>query len=323
MMKLADYLLSTPGIQWRYAAQMGIRHAVGRLPGGRMEKTARSLDLLRAMQQTYEDNGFHLAVLEPAPSNQKIKLGLPGRDEEIETMCSLIRNMGKLGIEVLCYNFVAHFNWVRTRFNIPERGDALVTGYRHADLDQEAMTEDGEVTAEELWANFAYLQKAIVPAAEEAGVRLALHPDDPPQPVIQHIARILVSADAMERAVNLVPSPNAGIAMCQATFRMMGEDVLSCIERFGKAGKINLVHFRDVRGNRDEFHETFHDNGMTDMAACVRAYRDAGYDGYIRVDHVPTMAGEENRRPGYESLGRLFAVGYLKGLMEMAEGETR
>lgn len=323
MMKLADYLLSTPDIQWRYAAQMGIRHAVGRLPDGRMEETARSIDLLRAMQKTYEDNGFHLAVLEPAPSNRKIKLGLPGRDGEIETMCSLIRNMGELGIEVLCYNFVAHFNWVRTRFDIKERGGALVTGYRHADLDQEAMTEDGELTAEKLWENFAYLQKAIVPAAEEAGVKLALHPDDPPQPVIQHIARILISADAMERAVNLVPSPNMGVAMCQATFRMMGEEVVSCIERFGRAGKINLVHFRDVRGNRDEFHETFHDNGMTDMAACIRAYRDIGYDGYIRVDHVPTMAGEENQRPGYESLGRLFAVGYLKGLMEMAEGEKR
>ena len=320
-MKIADYLRSSPDIQWRYAAQLGVRYAVGRMPDGRMEETAASLELLRAMRKRYEEYGFELSVIEPAPLNQKIKLNRPGRDEEIERMISLIRNMGLLGIRVLCYNFTAHFNWVRTRFDIRERGGALVTGYRHADLDPEVVTDDGTVTAGELWKNLEYLQKAIVPAAEEAGVLLALHPDDPPQPVIQHISRILISADAMERAVNIVPSPNAGITLCQATFRMMGEDAVQCIERFGRAGKINLVHFRDVTGDKDDFHETFHDNGMTDMAACIRAYRKVNCNAFIRVDHVPTMASEKNQSPGYESLGRLFAIGYLKGLLEMAETE--
>ena len=322
-MKIADYLRCEPDIQWQYAAQLGVRYAVGRMPDGQMSETARSLDRLHAMQKRYEDAGFVLEVLEPAPLNQKLKMGLPGADEEIETMIQLIRNMGKLGIKVLCYNFTAHFNWVRTRLAIPDRGGALVTGYRHSDLDARVVTEDGVVTHEQLWQNLTRLQQAIVPEAEAAGVRLALHPDDPPQPVIQHIGRILTSAEAMERAINIVPSPNAGIAMCQATFQMMGEDVLNCIRRFGAAGKINLVHFRDVRGTRDDFHETFHDDGMTDMGACIRAYRDVGYDGCIRVDHVPTMAGEMNNRPGYESLGRLFAIGYLKGLIKMAESETR
>lgn len=316
-MRLTDYLLATPDIQWRYAAQVGVRYAVGRLPDGHMEETAESLPLLKAMQERYEMAGFSLKVLEPAPLNQKIKMNLPGRDEEIERMIRLIRHMGQLGIEVLCYNFTAHFNWVRTRFDVVERGGALVTGYCHADLDQSVVTQDGVVTREALWENLAYLQKAIVPEAERAGVRLALHPDDPPQPEIQHIGRILTSADAMERAVNLCPSPYAGITLCQGTFRMMGEEIVPIIHRFGRLGKIYLIHFRDVRGDRDAFHETFHDNGITDMAACIRAYDEVCPDCYIRVDHVPTMAGEENQRPGYESLGRLFAIGYLKGLLDM------
>lgn len=317
MLKLADYLRAKPDIQWKYAAQMGIQYAVGRMPDGHMEETAESYELLKAMRDTYEAHGFRLAVIEPACPNQKIKRNLPGRDEEIQRMITLIRNMGKLGIGTLCYNFTAHFNWVRTKFDIPERGGALVTGYRHADWDQSVVTEAGIVTQEELWSNMEYLQKAIVPAAEEAGVRLALHPDDPPQPYIQHVGRILTSADAMERAVSIVPSPAGGICMCQGSFALMGENVVECIERFGRQGKIHLVHFRDVRGDKDDFHETFHDNGMTDMAQCIEAYARAGVDACVRVDHVPTMAGEENSTPGYESLGRLYAVGYLKGLMEM------
>ena len=160
------------------------------------------------------------------------------------------------------------------------------------------------------------MQRAIVPVAEEAGVRLALHPDDPPVPEIRGVSRILTSADAMERAVNLVPSPNMGITMCQGSFQAMGEDVVECIRRFGD--RINFVHFRDTRGDKYRFHETFHDNGPTDMAAAVRAYRDIGYHGYVRVDHVPAMAGEDVEHPGYGSVGRLFAIGYLRGLMEMA-----
>jgi len=169
-----------------------------------------------------------------------------------------------------------------------------VTGYRHDDLDPRVVTDDGIVTAEELWDNLTYLQRAIVPAADEAGVKLALHPDDPPQPVIQHIARILISADAMERATRLCPGANAGITMCQATFAMMGEKVIDCIHRFGKQNRINLVHFRDVCGNRDDFHETFHDNGMTDMAACIRADLECGYDGYIRVDPGDFIFGDND-----------------------------
>lgn len=231
-MKLAEYLRATLGIQWEYARQMGVRYAVGRMLDGHMEETAESFALLKTMKERYASAGLELKVIEPAPWNQKIKQGLPGRDEEIERMCALITHMGQLGIEVLCYNFATYFNWSRTSSTIPDRGGALVTGYRHADIDQSAYTEVGEITAERLWDNLTYLQQAIVPVAERAGVRLALHPDDPPVPAIQHVARILNTPEAMERACNLVKSPNMGITLCQETFAEMGCDVPQAIRRF-------------------------------------------------------------------------------------------
>lgn len=315
-MKIADYFYSEPDRQWDYASQLGVLYADGRMTDGHMEEIAGSYELLREMKERFAARGFSLRIIEPAPPNQKIKQGLPGRDEEIERMCTLIRNMGKLGIEVLCYNFVAYFNWERTRFDYPERGGALVSEYDYSATDQSVLTPAGVITEEQMWRNFEYMQRAIVPAAEEAGVKLALHPDDPPVPAIRGVSRFLTSADAMERAVNLVPSPQMGITMCQGTFQAMGEDVVGCIRRFGD--KINFVHFRDTRGGKYRFHETFHDNGPTDMAAAVRAYRDIGYSGYARVDHVPAMAGEDPEHPGYGSVGRLYAIGYLRGLTEMA-----
>ncbi len=321
-MKVADYLRCEPdSIQWTYARQMGVKYAVGRMPDGAMEETAASFELLKAMKQKYTDGGFELKVIEPAPLNQKIKQNLPGRDEEIERMCTLIKNMGKLGIEVLCYNFATHFNWSRTQTDFPERGGAFVTAYDHSTIDHSQITEAGIITAEQLWENLTYLQKAIVPVAEEAGVKLAIHPDDPPVDHIQNVARILNSAAAMERACDIVKSPNMGICMCQGTFSEMGGNVYEDIERFAKQGRIHLVHFRDTAGDKFKFHETFHDNGPTDMARCVRLYEEFCPEAYVRVDHVPTMAGEGNDMPGYNSLGRLYAIGYLKGLMEMTKKE--
>ncbi len=317
-MKIADYLRLDKPLHMTYAKQLGVKYAVGRLPDGRMEEYAASYELLKEFKEEYERQGFELKVIEPAPWDQKIKLGLPGREEEIDYMCKLIENMGKLGIEVLCFNCVVYFNWVRTRYDIEERGGARVTGYVHTDMDQSLYTELGEITEEQLLENIKYYLERIVPVAEKAGVKLAMHPDDPPVPSIQHIARIQTSADKVEKILNMVPSKNFGITLCQGTYTAMGEDILEVIERF--KDKTFFVHFRDVSArNPYDFHETFHDNGVNDMAACIKAYVDNGFDGYVRVDHVPTMAGEENEAPGYEALGRLYAIGYLKGLVEMAE----
>ena len=157
--------------------------------------------------------------------------------------------------------------------------------------------------------------------AEEAGVQLAMHPDDPPLSPIRGLGRIMRSVDNYQRLVDLCPSPVNGIALCQGNFALMccdptGPDLPTTIRHFGKQGKVFFAHFRDVRGTPEKFVETFHDDGQTDMLACMEAYRDIGFEGVLRPDHVPTMEGDSNDTPAYSSIGRLFAIGYIKGLRE-------
>jgi len=318
-LKIAEVLSAQPHRLWHLAKQAGVTHAVGRAPisGGTM--TADFMELLH-LKKNYEDFGFELAALEPGLEMMlpKTKLGLEGRDEEISMVQTLIRNMGELGIPVLCYNFMAHFNWVRTSVALPERGGALVTGYDHALLKNAPLTEVGTVSEDRLWESLKYFLKQVVPVAEKAGVRLSLHPDDPPISPIRGISRIITSAQAIQEALDLVPSEYSGVTLCQGTLAAAGEDVPSTIRRFGRQGKIFYVHFRDIRGTAEKFVETFHDNGQTDMFEAVKAYVDSGFVGVARVDHVPTMEGERNDTPGYETVGRMFAIGYLKGLLEGA-----
>jgi mannonate dehydratase len=124
------------------------------------------------------------------------------------------------------------------------------------------------------------------------------------------------SVENYQRLVDLVPSPVNGVCLCQGNFTLMTDDLPAAIRQFGRQDKIFFVHFRDVRGTPEKFHETFHDEGQTDMLACLQAYRDVGFEGVLRPDHVPTMEGDRNDRPGYSSIGRLFAIGYIKGLRE-------
>ena len=317
-MKLAEFFPSHPNRLWHLARQMGISHAVGPLP--REENGLKPWDYVNLlhMKKRFEDFGFELFVIESAPSTNNIKLGLPGRDEEIEIMKQLIANMGALGIPVLCYNFMAQFNWFRTSTTTRTRGGALVTSYDHSLMNNAPLTEAGIVTEERLWDNLKYYLERIVPVAEKAKVRLALHPDDPPVSPIRGVARILRCADDLQRAVDLVPSEYSGITLCQGTLSAAGEHIPSVIRRFTAQNKIFFVHFRDVRGTAEKFEETFHDDGQTDMLEAMMTYYEAGFDGPARPDHVPTMEGEDNAHPGYELLGRLFGVGYIKGLMEAA-----
>jgi mannonate dehydratase len=211
---------------------------------------------------------------------------------------------------------MAVFNWMRTSTTAPSRGGALATGYDHELMQDAPLTEYGVITEEQLWENLEYFLKAVVPVAEEAGVKLAMHPDDPPLSPIRGVSRIMRSLDNYQRLLDLYPSPVNGIALCQGNFSLMTDDLPSAIRHFGGQDKLFFVHFRDVRGTPEKFVETFHDDGPTDMLACMRAYRDVGFEGVCRPDHVPTMEGDTNQRPGYSNIGRLFAIGYLKGLRE-------
>ncbi|MGI8779010.1 MAG: mannonate dehydratase [Solirubrobacteraceae bacterium] len=325
MIQLAEILLEAhPTPFWRMLRQVGVEHAVGVLPrrprDWRGDEADHPWDLapLSVYQAAVEGEGLHLAVIEDNPPMDRLRLGRPGRDEEFEQVATLVRNMGRLGIPVLCYNWSAALGWLRTELAVRGRGGALVAGYDHRRLRDAPPPRSGTADEDDLWANLRYFLGRIVPVAEQAGVRLAMHPDDPPLSPIRGMARIMRSVDAFQRLVDLVPSPANAITLCQGNFALMTDDLPAVIRRFAAQDAIAFVHFRDVRGTPERFVETFHDEGPTDMLACLRAYREAGFDGPLRTDHNPTLEGDHADVPGYSPLGRLHAIGYVQGLREAA-----
>ena len=325
MIEIAEFLPPTPSPVWKLAKQAGVDWAVGGLPFGDPQNAGDApwdyMPLLRAKQR-YESGGFKLAVIEARPPLNNAKRGLPGRDEEIATVCTLIENLGRLGVPVWCYEWMTDFNWMRTNTNTPSRGGSVVTSYDHSLMQNAPPTDLGPIGEDKLWETLEYFLRKVIPVAEKANVKLSMHPDDPPLSPIRGVGRIMRSVDNYQRLLDLVPSPMNTITLCQGNFALMTNDLPDAIRKLGRQGQISFVHFRDVRGTPEKFEETWHDAGQTDMLACLRAYRDIGFEGVLRPDHVPTMEGDDNDRPGYSSIGRLFAIGYIKGLRESVYKEA-
>ena len=316
MLEIAEYINPTPSPLWKLAKQAGVDLAVGGLPPAETLRPGEApwdyAPLLR-MKQRYEEGGFQLVVIEARPPLNKAKRGLPGRDEEIATVCTLLESMGRLGVPVWCYEWMTDFNWVRTNMATPSRGGSVVTSFNIDDVPAD-LTKEPPISEEALWVNLEYFLKRVLPVAEKANVKLSMHPDDPPLSPIRGVGRIMRSVDNYQRLIDFVPSPMNTITMCQGNFTLMTKDLPSVIRQFSK--KISFVHFRDVRGVPTKYEETWHDAGMTDMLACMKAYRDIGFDGVLRPDHVPTVEGDSNEHAGYSSFGRLYAIGYIRGLQQ-------
>jgi mannonate dehydratase len=315
-MRLATVLTPPSDENLQLAAQCGVTDVVHRYPG-------EDSSILQAAKQRFATFGMRLSVVEGYLPIENIKLACDdGR--ELESLKALIRQMAELDIRLLCYNFMTGTDWVRTRLDAPERGGAKVTafdlaevntalrlGYQPSDRRSEELAR--KLTPAGLWDQLERFLNGLLPVAEACGVTLCMHPDDPPLPELLGKPRIMHSVEAFERLVRLAPSPANAICFCQGTFAAMNIDIPAAIRRLGS--HIKYVHFRDVRGSRESFAETFHDNGPTDMAAAMRAFREIGFDGPLRPDHVPQMVGEDDGEPGYTMLGRLFAYGYIRGLM--------
>nr|WP_276254651.1 mannonate dehydratase [Halovivax sp. TS33] len=320
-MKLSLILPPTPDERWDLAKQMGVTDAVVHTLEIGDGTCPHEYDPLLQWVNRFRNAGIDVAVFEGSvPISDVTRLGLPGRDEEIEKFCTFLRNLGRIGVPVVCYDWMGGIRWARTAQSVPTRGGAVTTAYDNEQMSAGPTPDIPDLTAEDLWDNLEYFLERVVPVAEEAGVKLGLHPDDPPREEVRGVPRIINSVEAYDRVLDIYDSPHNGVTFCQGNFAAMGVDIPETIRHFGD--RINFVHFRDVDGDADKFVETFHDDGPTDMLAAMKAYKDVGFDGPMRPDHVPTMAGEDNTNPGYETKGRLFAIGYMKGLLEQVDADA-
>jgi len=319
-MKLASVLTPLSDENLTLAAQCGVDQIVVRYPGP-------NLDEITQMQKRIRSFGMEVGVVEGYLPIDRIKLGTDD-GTDLASMKTLLRHLSDLDIRMVCYNFMAGTDWIRTSVDTQERAGSKVTAFRLADLDKAmipgrpAFRADLEPGAKrsELWTNLQNFLEEIIPVAEDAGVVMAMHPDDPPLPRLLGNDRIMHDVSGFERLVEIVKSPSNKIAFCQGSFSEMGIDIPAAIRRLGP--HIAYVHYRDVVGTADDFRESWQDNGQTDMAEAMRAYREVGFNGPMRPDHVPQMIGEDDGEPGYTMLGRLFAFGYIRGMMHATEGHT-
>jgi mannonate dehydratase len=297
------------------------------------------LDELLALRDRCEAAGLIVEGIENVPYGHwdKVLRGLAGRDEQLENYRTTIRNMAAAGIFVLGHHFLPTYVW-RTDLDARGRGGARVTAFDAARVDEGNALAGYKLTpgepfheaigGERMWDNYRVFLEAVLPVAEEVGVRLALHPDDPPTDIpLGGVTRILTSPEDLERAYELSGgSPAWGLDLCLGTVSEMAgeESVNRVIDTFGPEGRIAYVHFRDVQGTVPRFQESFLGEGNYDPAAVLRRLRDRGFDGFIIDDHVPAMIGDEDTwantaSAAYCSRGRAHAIGYLQGLMH-AEG---
>jgi len=319
-MKLASVLTPLSDENLTLAAQCGVDQIVVRYPGS-------NLDEITQMQKRIRSFGMEIGVVEGYLPIDRIKLGTDD-GTDLASMKALLRHLSDLDIRMVCYNFMAGTDWIRTSVDTQERAGSKVTAFRLADLDKAmipgrpAFRADLEPGAKrsELWTNLQNFLEEIIPVAEDAGVVMAMHPDDPPLPRLLGNDRIMHDVSGFEKLVEIVKSPSNKIAFCQGSFSEMGIDIPAAIRRLGP--HIAYVHYRDVVGTADDFRESWQDNGQTDMAEAMRAYREVGFNGPMRPDHVPQMIGEDDGEPGYTMLGRLFAFGYIRGMMHATEGHT-
>jgi len=288
-----------------------------------------------------DDAGLELSVVESIPVHEDIKLGRPTRDRLIDNYADSIRSVGAAGVRVLCYNFMPVFDWMRTNLamRLPDgsltlayddaalatidlsRGTGDLPGWAHAyerDELSALLAAYRGVTNERLWEHLAYFLERVVPVAEEAGVRMALHPDDPPWPIFG-LPRIITDCAALDRLVSLVDREANGITFCAGSLASRRDnDVVAMARRFSQAGRVHFAHCRNVRvtGER-RFHEVPHPSafGDVDMRGVLAALRDVGFAGPMRSDHGRMIWGEKGRA-GYGLYDRALGATYLLGLWE-------
>lgn len=299
--------------QMRLAKQMGCDELVLATPAVLGTGPRWEYDDLAKLREWVESFDLKIGALQNTPHSHwdKVRLGLPGREEQIENYLRTIRNVGKAGIPVLAYNFRPDPLY-RTG-HVPIRGGAQATAFDRSQVPT-SLTYGREFSDEHMWEAYTWFITRAIPAAEEAGIRLAVHPDDPPGPPIGGVARIFSSFEGFERASRIVESPAWAILLCVGCWAEMGgtDNVRRGIEHFGRKNQIAYVHFRDVAGIGDLFHECFVGEGELDVTGVMKALKDVGFTGFVIDDHAPQMAGDEDH---WHPRSRAFQTGYLQGVV--------
>jgi mannonate dehydratase len=329
-----EHIRQIPGVT-------GVVSALHELPPGEVWPR----DALERLGERIAAAELRFLVAESVPVHEDIKLGRPTRDRLIENYCLSIRHLGQAGVEVLCYNFMPVFDWYRTDVALRLPDGSLTMAYDDAALAQVELSRgmsglpawassyDGAELAallaayrsigpERVWEHLGYFLERVVPVAQASGVRLALHPDDPPWAIFG-LPRIVTDGPALERVVSLVDSPANGITFCTGSLGVLaGNDLPAMVRRLG--GRIHFAHCRNVRltGER-KFEETPHPSrfGRVSMLEVLRALREVGFSGPMRPDHGRMIWGETGR-PGYGLHDRALGAMYLQGLWEALEGEA-
>ena len=324
-----EYIRQIPGMS-------GIVSAIYDVPVGEVWP----LPALQTLRDRIEGAGLTFDVVESVPVHEDIKLGKPTRDRLIANYQQNIRNCAAVGVKVICYNFMPVFDWTRTEmarqlpdgsfalaFDAaevakidPEKGIALPgwdASYKPEEL-KSLLGEYKSVSEEALWKNLEYFLKAIVPVASEAGIKMAMHPDDPPRPIFG-LPRIVKNRDDLARLLKIVDAPANGLTLCSGSLGAdLGNNIEALVREFGGQGRIHFAHLRNVKTEADgSFCETGHrsSDGSLDMAAIVKAYYDVGFEGYVRPDHGRMIWGETGK-PGYGLYDRALGAVYLNGLWE-------
>ena len=278
-------------------------------------------DLL-ALRQRAEGYGLRLICLENVPIRfyDKIMTGAAGRERQLENMIATVRNMGRAGIPILGYHWMPNGVW-RTAWDTPLRGGAVSNAFRYDTVRDAPLTHDRLYTADEMWANYDWYLERLLPVCEEANVRLALHPDDPPVPTLGGVARLFHNFENFRRAMETHTSPMHGLDFCHGCWSEMrgGAGVLDAIEWFGTRNRLFYIHLRDVQGEAEDFIECFIDEGNSDPYAVLCKLKEVGFHGFIIDDHVPRMV---NDTPWCHR-GRAYTTGYLKGLLEAVTRQSK
>lgn len=306
------------------------------------------LDEILEVKKQADQYGFHLDVVESINVHEDIKLGLSSRDQYIENYKESLRNVAKIGAKVVCFNFMPVFDWTRTDlFKELEDGSTALfyehekvknmnpddlfkqtigSGYsmpgwepERLDVIKDSFEAYKSVSDEDLWANLEYFLGEVLPVAEEEGVKLAIHPDDPPWPVFD-LPRIIVSEEAVERYLSISDSPSHCITLCSGSLGANPQnDIPKIIRRF--SSRIAFAHIRNVRRyDNSDFIETSHrtQDGSVPIDDVVKAYHETGFTGYARPDHGRHL-WDEDCRPGYGLYDRALGIMYLWGLWDAYE----